>query len=195
MFKKYKQVYDLTKVLDENTKVFPGDPVFTKEQICSVKEHAFELQHLHICNHTGTHIDFPSHVINQGKTSSNYTISDLMAQCTIIDYSKGFNWIKLQIQQAPTAKFVFFKNVEYLSDEAVNYLIDCSIKLVGVDSLSVDELNNEQLPNHNKLLAQGILIVENLDLNDVCDGDGYAVVAPLNIANIDGIQVRVIMWR
>jgi arylformamidase len=195
MLQKYKYIYDLTKVLDENTKVFPGDPSFTQERLCSTENDAFELRYLHVCNHTGTHIDFPSHVIKKGKTSSNYTINDLIAKCNIIDYAKGFSRIKQQLDQITIHPFIFFNHVEFLSEEIADYLISRSIKLVGVDSLSVDEISDEDLTIHNKLLAKGILIVENLNLENISEGEGYTVIAPLNIANIDGVQVRVIMWR
>ena len=198
MFENYKHIYDLSKILDENTQVFPGDLGFTQETICTLKNHAFELRYLHLCNHNGTHIDFPSHVINQGKTSSNYAVTDLMGKCTIIDYAKLIHCeqgIKQQLKLITLQPFVFFKNVEYLSDVVVDYLLTQAIKLVGVDCLSVDKISNEQLTIHNKLLRNDVLIVENLNLVDIDAGEGYTVIAPLNIANIDGVQARVILWR
>jgi arylformamidase len=65
-----EKLYDLTKELNSNTIVFPGDPCFQSETISDIGINSnVTLQKLQFCNHSGTHIDFPSHVIKNGKSS------------------------------------------------------------------------------------------------------------------------------
>lgn len=63
-----KKYYDLTTKISEKTVVYPGDPVFKSVNICSIKNGSkYSLCQMHLGNHTGTHIDFPAHVIEGGK--------------------------------------------------------------------------------------------------------------------------------
>jgi arylformamidase len=91
-------------------------------------------------------------------------------------------------------KFAFFKNTTCIDEQVAQLLIQKKVKIVGVDSMSVDHLDNHRLSIHNMLLQQGILIVENLFLEDVPCGQGFVVIAPLKLGNIDGAPARVIMW-
>jgi kynurenine formamidase len=38
-----------------------------------------------MCNHAGTHIDFPSHVISNGKASNDFELDYLMGSGVIVD--------------------------------------------------------------------------------------------------------------
>lgn len=193
------KVYDLTKVLDESTPVFPGDPSFEIKTLSTINNSdGVALQHLHFCNHTGTHIDFPAHVIENGKTSTDFNIQDLIGNCIVIDYDSFIQNGKIlekYLNEVALPEFVFFKNVTYLHEQVAEFLIQKKVKIVGVDSLSVDAINNHHLTVHNILLREDILIVENLYLDNISCGYGFVIVAPLNVANIDGVPARVIMWR
>ena len=71
--------YDLTAPITSNTVVYPGDPRFSIDDVASLAEGArFQLCHMHLGNHTGTHIDFPAHVIPGGKTSSDLSFRSLI---------------------------------------------------------------------------------------------------------------------
>lgn len=66
--------------------VFPGDPHFQLTDIPSIPNNHCNKQCLmQICNHAGTHIDFPSHVIKNGKTSSDFELDYLMGRGIIVN--------------------------------------------------------------------------------------------------------------
>ncbi|MBA3537854.1 MAG: cyclase family protein [Tatlockia sp.] len=66
--------------------VYPGDPRFSTEDVVSLKEGSqFHLCHMHLGNHTGTHIDFPAHVVHGGKTSTDFPIQSLIGSGLIIE--------------------------------------------------------------------------------------------------------------
>ena len=78
--------YDLTAEISASTVVFPGDPIYKAEDVSSISKGAqYHLCHLHLGNHTGTHVDFPAHVLGGGKTSSDYSIDKLIGSCLIIE--------------------------------------------------------------------------------------------------------------
>ena len=192
-------MYDLTRELNEDTPVYPGDPEFKREAVCAIGDTSnYTMQHLHFCNHAGTHIDFPAHVIAGAKTSAGFRIQDFTGTCTIIDYStisQSGEVSEKHLDELAPREFVFFRNAPYLSQKVVDFLIKKQIRLVGIDSLSVDGMEDHTLPVHNALLQRDILIVENLALDKAPCGRCFVVVAPLNVTGIDGVPVRVIMWR
>jgi arylformamidase len=80
-----KKWYDLTAVISEKSIVYPGDPAFRCDDVYSLNSGSqFHLCQMHLGNHIGTHIDFPAHVIKDGKTSSDYVIENLIGSGLIL---------------------------------------------------------------------------------------------------------------
>ncbi len=213
MFKKsIKSItYDLSTPITNKTVVYPGDPCFTTEDICSLTTGAqFHLCLMHLGNHTGTHIDFPAHVVKNGKTSSDYPIENLIGTGLIIevpDQEKSITKAFVRAQQSIcTNDFIFFKtknsklskqapfteNYVYIEPEAAEELVKQHVKIVGIDYISVDSYQAENLPVHHALLSKDILIVEGLALGDVPAGRCKIYIMPINIPDMDGLPARVI---
>ncbi len=213
MFSPAKVYYDLTAVISENTVVYPGDPTFKSENVCSLEEGSeFHLCQLHFGNHTGTHIDFPAHVIKGGKTSSDYPIESLIGSGLIIEVPESEKSItKAFVNHQPIMAndFVFFKTSNsnlpkqgkfsdkyvYIEPEAAEALLKHGVKVVGIDYISVDQYGANDLPVHQSLLSNDILIVEGLALNNAPIGRCKIYILPLNIQNLDGLPARVLAKR
>lgn len=200
--------HDLTAPITEQTVVFPGDPEYKSEDICKLDTSQFKLCHLHFGNHTGTHIDFPAHVIEGGKTSSDYSINDLIGNGIIIEVpntEKSITKDFISKQSILAKDFVFFKTSNsslskqgkftdkyvYIEPEAAQELLKKDVRIVGVDYISVDQYSAEELPVHKSLLSNNVLIVEGLELNNAPIGRCKIFIMPLNIPNMDGLPVRV----
>lgn len=205
-----KKYYDLTSSISETTVVFPGDPEYKSEDICTLsKGSQYHLCHMHFGNHTGTHIDFPAHVIKEGKTSSDFPIEDLIGYGLIIevpDDKKSITKAFITEQPILSNDFVFFKTSNsklpkqgkfidkyvYIEPEAAEELLMKGVKIVGIDYISVDQYVAEELPVHKLLLSKGVLIVEGLELNSVPVGRCKIYIMPMNIKEMDGLPARVI---
>lgn len=206
-----RKIYDITATLLPETTVYPGDPTLSIKSFCEVGDHScFGLAEITMSNHMGTHIDFPSHVIKGGKSSSDYDLSDLSGNCLIIEVPTitqciTSNYIdKIKIQKD---SIVFFKTKNsafpkigemrtdyvYIDPDAAQLLVEIGIKMVGIDYISVDSIKNKELASHNIFLKNDVLIVENLDLRGIDPGTYEVQVAPLNIRDMDGLPSRVIL--
>ena len=200
--------HDLTAPITEHTVVFPGDPEYKSENVCELATSPFKLCHLHFGNHTGTHIDFPAHVIQGGKTSSDYQINDLIGAGIIIEVPQTEKSITKDFvsKQPILAKdFVFFKTANtalskqgkftekyvYIEPDAAEELLKKEVRIVGIDYISVDQYSAEHLPVHQSLLSNNVLIVEGLELNKAPIGRCKIFIMPLNIPNMDGLPARV----
>lgn len=205
-----KKYYDLTAKITEKTVVFPGDPEYKSEDICSLAEGSqYHLCHMHFGNHTGTHIDFPAHVIKEGKTSSDFPIESLIGSGLIIevpDVEKSISKTFVTSQPILLNDFVFFKTSNsrlpkqgkftdkyvYIEPEAAEELLKKGVKIVGIDYISVDQYEAEDLPVHKSLLSNDVLIVEGLELNDAPVGRCKIYIMPVNIHEMDGLPARVV---
>lgn len=202
-----KPVYfDLTQEITETLDVFPGDPVFGCKQISAINPEeagSFNLCELHMGNHIGTHIDFPSHVLPGGKTSSDYPLSKLIGQGCIIKVPAITDEISADfIKKSPIKPndIVFFKtkssntaNHVSLGMSAAIALVEKGVMIVGIDQMSIDAADAQTLPVHRYLLSNNVLIVEGLNLMEVNEERGEIIIAPLKIADIDGVPARVLV--
>lgn len=203
-------IYDLTIEISPETTVFPGDPVFRTEAISEIKHGStFALSHFHFSNHTGTHIDFPAHLIAKGKTSSAYPLEQLVGAMQVIEVP-GDEHVTLRHVESLNPKdgtVIFFKtnnsrvnlhNKPYtesfiaIEPSAAEELVRKGFSIVGIDYLSVDRTENKELPTHHCLLSNDILIIENLDLRGIPAGKYHVIIAPLKVKEADGLPVRVI---
>ena len=209
----FRSYHDVTAKLTKDTAVYPGDPTLAIESICEVGEKScFGLSKISLSNHMGTHIDFPSHVINGGKNSSDYSVSDLIGNGIIIEIPKEAGAITknhLQFHQIERNSFVFFKTRNsyesknrplldeyvYIESDAVEELLKIQARVIGIDYISVDSMENDTLPVHQRLLKNNILIVENLDLREIDPGKCIIHISPLNIPEMDGLPARIIIER
>lgn len=153
--------------------------------------------------HTGTHIDFPKHVIENGKTSSDYDISKFSGKCYVLDVTYLDRRITLKDVKSinlNSYEFLIFKtknsnNTEYnfdfiyLAEDAAEYISKFNLKGVGIDGLGI-EREQENHPTHHHLLGRDILIFEGLNLKNVEEGVYEFFGIPLNIANVEALPVR-----
>ena len=74
-------------------------------------------------------------------------------------------------------------------------LINHGIRLVGIDYLSVERFASENFETHEILLANGVIIIEGLDLRQVSAGEYELICLPLKIADGsgDGAPARVVL--
>jgi len=156
--------------------------------------------------HTGTHMDFPLHMLQDGNTSDDFLAYSLCRQVRVIDlsYVKEFITKKDLIQHAIQAdEMIFFKTANSLDEtfnphfialglDAAQYLKECKIFAVGIDALGI-ERGDTMHQTHITLMNASIYIIEGLRLKDVNEGIYTCIALPLNIKGSDALPLRVIL--
>ncbi len=201
--------YDLTTEISPKLVAFPGDPQYSTEKVSSLENgQKFNLCHMHLGNHTGTHVDFPAHTIKEGKTSSDFPIEYLTGPGVIIKVppqEKSITREFVSKQPIMSSDIVFFKTANskkskqeaftdqyvYIEPEAAEELFRRGVKAVGIDYISVDRYDDEDLTVHNILLSKEVLIVEGLELSEIPEGRYEIFIMPLKIPLMDGLPARV----
>ena len=77
-----------------------------------------------------------------------------------------------------------------LQPDFVDWLADHGVKLVGVDTPSVDCAESKELPAHKRFLARDMAILEGLVLRNVQPGRYELCALPLALEGFDGSPVR-----
>lgn len=149
----------------------------------------FQIGKIEMVSNTGTYIDFPFHRFEDGKDLSETSLEAFAnLKAVTIDATNTIEIGKdLFENKEIRGKAVivhtgwskhwntdtYFENHPYINREAAEYLRDCEVKLVGIDSHNIDDTRGNSRPVHTILLGSDILIVEHLCNLDQLPGDGY----------------------
>lgn len=201
---------DITLALGHENATWPGDSPFshTTEQTLPT---GGKTSTLSMCAHSGTHIDTPAHVFDDGLTLGAYTPSDFILPAAVLDVPNapaiGAEHITDALIQRGDAVLFRTRNtrdgipqpVEFRTDftaltpDAARKLIALGVRLVGVDGPSVDMYTEHSLPVHHALLAENIPLVENLNLFCAPEGRYTLCCLPLSMPDAEASPVRAIL--
>jgi kynurenine formamidase len=85
----------------------------------------------------------------------------------------------------------YFHGHPYLTHDAVEYLLQVHPRLVGIDSLNIDDTSDGSRPAHTLLLGAGIPIVEHLCHLAALPTSGFRFhAAPVKIHGLGTFPVR-----
>ena len=77
--------------------------------------------------------------------------------------------------------------------ETLDHLADLGVRLVGIDSASVDPVDSKTLPSHQRLLERDLRVLENLLLDEVPEGDYELIALPLRLEMACASPVRAVL--
>lgn len=205
---------DLTHTITPEIPMYPGSQEPSLSPSATLAGAGFRETQLSMASHTGTHMDAPSHFLQDGQTLDSLPISQFCGRALVVDVSHlpagaAVEESFLHDRQAGrSADFVLFytgwetrwKNGGYFEDafpilsrEAARYLVSCGLKGVGTDAPSVDRLENGECPIHKILLSGGLVILENLCLKKVAARERFMLFAlPLKFERADGAPIRAV---
>lgn len=149
----------------------------------------FQIGKIEMVSNTGTYIDCPFHRYAHGKDLSEVALEAFANLDAVTVYAIGALEIGIEFFQNLEIRNkavivntgwsknwnteAYFENHPFLTREAAEYLRDCGVKLVGIDSHNIDDTRGNSRPVHTILLGAGILIVEHLCNLDKLPASGY----------------------
>lgn len=162
-------------------------------------------------NHTGTHVDGPSHMLPTGKNISELGLHKLVGTAHVLDCTQCIEKITADDLQKFTivADSILllqtrnsFRSIDerfdysfvYLEASGADYLASKKIKAVGIDYLGI-ERDQPGHPTHKALLKFDIPIIEGLRLGDVAAGEYLFYCLPLLINDVDSAPARAILLQ
>jgi arylformamidase len=88
---------------------------------------------------------------------------------------------------------VFTTDFAALAPELVDWLHERGVRLVGIDTPSVDLFDDAELVSHARCLAHDMAILEGLRLDGVPEGRYELIALPLALAGFDASPVRAVL--
>lgn len=199
--------FDVSMTIFEDMQVYNNQP--SKKPVFEIVAD-FDKQTYHETNitmnvHTGTHMDFPLHMIRDGENSSSLVLDRLIGTVKVFDLTDKDVIDKEAVELLPIAPHdnVFFKTRNsfsesfdkafvYMKHDAADYLSELSLNIVGVDGLGV-ERGQPGHPTHHALMEADTYIIEGLRLKDIDAGIYFMYALPLKIEGMDALPMRVIL--
>jgi len=208
------RTYDISLSISSDMLVWPGDPQITLERIQDMDAgEPCNVTSLRMSVHSGTHVDAPSHFLGgEQPTVEQLELNILTGRVYVLHFPDDVDLITRPVLEEakipPRTRRLIFrtrnskllqsqekqfrKDFVALSADGAQYLVDRSVKLVGIDYLSIASYN-ELTPVHEILLKFGVVVVEGLNLFEVSQGRYTLYCLPLKIAGSDGAPARAIL--
>jgi arylformamidase len=101
---------------------------------------------------------------------------------------------RLLLKTRFSSRDTFTEDYPSVACDAACLITDSRIECLGIDSPSIESYNCDGSV-HRRLLTNGCIIIELLDLSDVPEGDYEMVALPLRLAGLDGSPARVILIK
>jgi arylformamidase len=203
-------IYDITPPITERLRVWPGDTPLRREVLYDMQRgDSLTLSTLHTTVHLGAHADAPSHYGIDAPAIHQRNLELYLGPCQLIRLAVPR---KTRIPpdavprpvQAPrlllaTGTYpdpeVFNEDFAALSPELVEALHTQGVRLIGIDTPSVDLFDSKDLPSHRTFLKHDMAILEGLVLDGVPEGLYELIALPLKLAGFDASPVRAILRR
>lgn len=201
-------IYDISMKISEEMTVYKNREE-KKVKLTNTKNHSNDgiyESRLNIDLHTGTHIDAPLHILEDGKKIENMMLSKLITKCKVLDFTyvkESISKDELKTKNIEEGDFILLKTKNSLTDDFNNefvyldkvgakYLSKLNIKGVGIDALGI-ERSQPGHETHKLLMENDIYIIEGLRLEYINEDEYVLIALPLNIENAEASPCRAIL--
>jgi arylformamidase len=202
-------IYDITRPITPATAVFPGDTPVSLKQVMRMQDgDSCNVSALTMSVHAGTHMDAPLHYSKDGIGIDQVGLDILIGPARVVSFDvahvitkadllqhdlRGVQRLLVHTWGSTTPHHIFDRGFVHVDPEAADYLGGMGLKLIGMDTPSVDEASSKTLPAHMAFLRHNVIIMENLCLTGVPDGDYELIALPIKIAGCDAAPARVLL--
>ena len=201
-------LWDISPPLSERSPAFPGDTTYQQRwtaQIgpgCPVNVAAITLS-----PHLGAHADAPLHYGAGAPAIGVVDLDPFLGPCRVIHaIGKGPLITPDHLQHAASAlppRVLIRTSTKALTEwsdhfaafapQTIAWLAGNGVRLVGIDTPSVDPASSKTLDSHQQLLAHDLRVLENLVLDEVAEGDYELIALPLKLTHACASPVRAVL--
>lgn len=201
-------LYDLSPTIRPELPVWPGDTPYSTRLVCSLAEGAtVNLSAFTATAHLGSHADAPLHTEPRGDGISEMPLDCYVGRCRVVRVPpqpliepRHLDGIDLGSpsrilfkSESVRDRKTFPERFTALSPELAGLLVSRGVRLVGMDTPSVDPFDSTTLEAHHVLFRGGVAILESLVLDGVPEGIYELIALPLKIAGLDASPVRAVL--
>ena len=201
-------IYDITPPITDALEVWPSDTPPSRELLLDMKRGAnLTLSTLHATVHLGAHVDGPNHFGVDAPGIDACPLDNYLGPCQVIRVaipphglivpSTFRAEIVAERVLPPTGTYPdpnhFTHDFAALDPSLVDFLADRGVRLVGIDTPSVDPFESEDFASHRACLRRKVAILEGIVLDGVPEGVYELIALPLRLVGFDASPVRAIL--
>jgi len=203
------RLWDISPPVRAASPVFPGDTPFSQQWKWTIgPECPVNVSEIRLSPHVGAHADAPLHYDADGAPIGAVALEPFLGVCRVIHAIGVHPLIEIaHLQHAAAAlpprvlvrteqraavdawrdRFAAF------APETLDWLAERGVRLVGLDTPSVDPGTSKTLDSHHRLRRHDMRVLENLVLDAVPEGDYELIALPLALADADASPVRAVL--
>lgn len=201
------RIWDITQKLRPGLPVWPGDTAFEQARTWQMEEGSpVNVSALTLSTHSGAHADAPLHYSQTAPDIASVELEPYLGECLVID-ARGVGAM-IEVADLPhlhSADRVLFRTFERfphdawdaettaIAPETIEWLAAEGVRLVGIDTPSIDPQDSKTMEAHKAVLKHDIRVLEGLVLDDVPEGRYELIALPLPIEGGDASPVRAIL--
>jgi len=212
-------LYDISPPLDSGTAVFPGDTPLEREVLLDGRRgDPITLSTLRATCHLGAHVDAPLHYDPEGEAIGSRPLWPFLGTCRVVRVDADrplltVDCLRAALGSGPDAPRGgepdverlliatgsspdprrFERDFTALEPGLVDWLGRCGVKLVGVDTPSIDPAESADLPAHAAARRHDLNVLEGIVLSHVPAGRYERIALPLRLVDFDGSPVRAVL--
>jgi len=203
------RLWDISQPLRVGLPVWPGDTAFSAEARRSHGSGSpVHVSAITLSTHSGAHADAPLHYDPQGEAIEAVALDAYLGPCLLVDargcgalIEPGF----VEATVAPGTERVLFRTYDRFPHDrwveaftaihaaAIDCLAARGVRLVGLDSPSLDPQSSKAMDAHQAVRRAGMRVLEGLMLDAPPPGRYELIALPLPLAGRDASPVRAIL--
>ena len=204
-----KRIWDISPPVAPGSPVFPGDTPYEQHWSATLAPGCpVNVSSITLSPHIGAHADAPLHYDPQGASIGTVDLEPYLGACRVI-HAIGcgplVRWEHLQHAARELPERVLVRTYERMpidrfdgeltayAPETIEKLAALGVKLVGIDTASIDPAQSKTLDSHQVIRRLGLRVLENLILDDVPEGDYELIALPLKLMTADASPVRAVL--
>jgi arylformamidase len=204
-----KKLWDISPPVNASTPVFPGDTAYAQQWVARIEPGCpVNVSAITLSPHVGAHADAPLHYDPSGAAIGAVELAPFLGPCRVIHAIGCGPLVRPEhlahaLDQLPPRVLVrvyehmpqdhFDNALPAFAPETVSLLADRGVKLIGIDSASIDPADSKTLDSHQVIRRRGLRVLENLLLDDVPEGDYELIALPLKLTTADASPVRAVL--
>jgi arylformamidase len=204
-----KRLWDISPPVREGSPVFPGDTEYRQQWAATLGPGCpVNVSTLTLSPHVGAHADAPLHYDPEGATAGALDLAPYLGPCRVIHaigHGPLVRWQHIEHAVSGLPPRVLVRTYEHMpvdrwdpalaayAPDTIERLADLGVKLVGIDTASIDPAESKTLDSHQVIRRRDLRVLENLVLDDVPEGDYELIALPLKLMTADASPVRAVL--
>ncbi len=202
------KLWDISPPVGPESALFPGDTAYSQAWTARLGPGCpMNLSAVTLSPHIGAHADAPLHYGDGAPTIGQVDLAPYIGRCRVI-HAIGCGPLvrpghlahaekdlppRVLVRTEQRAPTDWSEDFASFAPETIRWLAERGVRLIGIDSQSVDPATSKTLDSHQQLLKLNLRVLENLVLDDVPAGDYELIALPLKWMHADASPVRAVL--